>query len=164
MELKMEELFRSLSESVSEECYTEILKYIEAYLGEDYKSFEQQKYDEDTSDGYKELANVRNSIRRNKTKNLKRAEHAFSQARKEAEPIEKEEKEAKKNIQRDPRGYIRVADKLDAAFNKISNAYKHIKNVRDEEKEAERDTEEARDLYNISKNYEDRIKEIGDRD
>ena len=134
MEYIMEELFKSLSENVSEECFNEILSCIEAYLEEDYRSFEQQKYDEDTSDGYKELANIRNSIRRNKTKNLKRAEHAFSQARKEAEPVKREEAEARKNIQQNPRNYLRVADKLDTAYNKISNAYNNIKNARDEEK------------------------------
>ena len=160
----MENLLAALSENVSEECFNEILSCIEAYLEEGYRSFEQQKYDEDTSDGYKELANVRNSIRRNKTKNLKRAEHAFSQARKEAEPVKREEAEARKNIQQNPRNYLRVANKLDTVYNKISNAYNNIKNARDEEKEASRDTEEARNFYNIAKNYEDSIKGIEDKD
>jgi hypothetical protein len=83
----MEELFKSLSENVSEECFGDIISYIEAYLGEDYKSFRDEKLN-NALQNLKDLRTVENSARRKADTNakklpgkLKKAQSDFDAAR-----------------------------------------------------------------------------------
>ena len=83
----MEELFKSLSESVSEECFDDIIGYIESYLGEDYKSFRDEKLN-NALQNLKDLRTVENSARRKADTNakklpgkLKKAQSDFEAAR-----------------------------------------------------------------------------------
>lgn len=71
--------------NISEETFNSILNIAENIL-EDYKSFEKEKMDKGDSQSYKELATVRNAIRRNKDKVYK---EACKQQRKDSEDVAK---------------------------------------------------------------------------
>lgn len=72
---------------ISEECFDEIISYIEAYLGEDYKSFRDEKLN-NALQNLKDLRTVENSARRKADTNakklpgkLKKAQSDFETAR-----------------------------------------------------------------------------------
>ena len=136
-----EEFIESLSESVSEGCYNDIIMIVSSIV-EDYRSFEEEKFNDGSSQAYKDLTTVRNSIRRNKTKGVK-------QATKEANKAIKDQLKyrASKSI-----NYGVLIDKLNKADKALSNLHK----AREDEKDAIEDTDKARKFAEKAKEFEEK--------
>ena len=136
-----EEFIESLSESVSEGCYNDIITIVSSIV-EDYRSFEEEKFNDGSSQAYKDLATVRNSIRRNKTKGVK-------QATKEANKAIKDQLKyrASKSV-----SYGVLIDKLNKADKALSNLHK----AREDEKDAIEDTDKARKFAEKAKEFEEK--------
>ena len=127
--------------NVSEETLDSILDIAENIL-EDYKSFEDEKMDKGDFQSYKELATVRNAIRRNKTKELKKAYNQYVKDRKE---------ELKNRNSKNLHASLQNLKKEENSFNKYSKA-------REAEKDAIEDTERARKFAERAKEFEEEYK------
>ena len=127
--------------NVSEETLDSILDIAENIL-EDYKSFEDEKMDKGDSQSYKELVAVRNAIRRNKTKELKKAYNQYVKDRKE---------ELKNRNSKNLHASLQNLKKEENSFNKYSKA-------REAEKDSIEDTERARKFAERAKEFEEKYK------
>ena len=127
--------------NVSEETLDSILDVVKNIL-EDYKSFEDEKMDKGDFQSYKDLATVRNAIRRNKTKELKKAFNQYTKDRKE---------ELKNRNSKNLHTNLQNLKKEENSFNKYSKA-------REEEKDAINDVERARKFADRAKEFEEKYK------
>lgn len=172
----MEELFKSLSESVSEECFNEILDMVEGLLGEDYKSFRDEKLN-NALQNLKDLRTVENSARRKADTNakklpgkLKKADRdydaAYSKSRKDQDDFtqnfktpegEKAHKIAHKMIALKDQG------KSKEALEKYGEQYKKAKQAHDAKywpAKQKFDTENSTDMKNKKSKMSDLHDEI----
>lgn len=129
--------------NISEETFNSILGIVKQFLQEDYKSFEDEKMDKGDSQSYKELATVRNAIRRNKTKELKKAFNQYTKDRKE-ELKGRDSKNLYNSLQN---------------LNKEEASLKRYQRAREEEKDAMKDVERARKFADRAKEFEEKYKD-----
>ena len=107
---------------------------------EDYDSYKEQKEEENTSQSYKDLANVNNSIRRNKTKNLKAAAKEYKRARKE---------ELQGRNQPYTYAHLKQQDAVLSASDKWNKA-------REEEKDAQEEVDKVRTRAKRAEDWEEK--------
>ena len=107
----------------------ETIIYLTEVLLEDYEAYKDQQEEKGTKQAYSDLATVNNSIRRNKTKNLKNAVKELNKANKEELALRNS-----KNLY----AHLQSLDKSEKA---IKNAGK----AREEEKEAYEEVNKARE-------------------
>ena len=132
-----EESFMNIFESlenlnVSEECFNDIVDIVEYFLGEDYRSFKDNVYDDGSSQAFNSLVKVNNSIKRNKEKNIKRARKEYN----------KEKKSKIHNL-------ITLDKKLDL-LKEINQGYKDLRDAQDEvelERKHEKEAKEFEERY-----------------
>lgn len=125
--------------NLSENCYNDIINLIEYYLEENYTTFRDSVYDDGSSQAFNNLVKVDNSIRRNKSNNLRKAYKEYKKA-------EKEDYNKNSIYQR---------------YNHLSNVEKALNNInksREELKDAQDEVDLQRKHEKEAKDFEERYK------